>query len=121
MLFILLRALYKPFLLKRIRKGEYIMKTIIAAGKFCKRRENEAKNKLLAQEFNEYACNIFATNLLLEQFETTQELKRTGLLLKPEEAKRRAQKTSEKMIDCNLIQNGLLVPGMLEYIQEVTA
>ena len=91
------------------------MKTMLTAGKFKKNREDG----YLAKEFNQYARNIFCTNLLLEKFETSQELKRTGLLLTRAEAKERALRTSQNMIDCNLIQNGLIVEGMLEYIMEV--
>ena len=91
------------------------MKTMLTAGKFKKTKED----RLISLELNAYARNIFCTNLILEKFETLQELKRTGLLLTRAEAKERASRTSQNMIDCNLIQNGLIVEGMLEYIMEV--
>lgn len=94
------------------------MKTLLAAGKFCKKREKELEAKRLQAELQEYSSNIQASNLLLRHFVTMQELRRTGLLLTLKEAEEKATEISEKMLDCNLIQNGLIVPGMLEYIQE---
>lgn len=86
------------------------MKTMIAAGYFCKKKELE-----------NYAKNIFQTEKILQKFEFQQELKRSGLWLNKAEIKRRASRTLKMLLDNNLIQNGLIVPGMLEYISEVAA
>lgn len=86
------------------------MKTMIAAGYFCKKKELE-----------NYAKNIFQTEKILQKFEFQQELKRSGLWLNKAEIKRRASRTLKMLLDNNLIQNGVIVPGMLEYISEVAA
>jgi len=78
-----------------------------------------SKSVKLHSELKDYALRIANTNLLLSKFITLQELNRTGLLLTPKQAKEQAEEMSKKMIDCNLIQNGLLVDGMLEHILEV--
>ena len=85
---------------------------MLCAGTFCKKRE---------QSFRNYASNIFATEKLLREFEFKQELKRTGIWLSVEEIKARASKTLQCLLDTNLIQNGLIVPGMLEHIESVIA
>lgn len=85
-------------------------KTMIAAGYFCKKNE-----------FENYAKNIFQTEKILQKFEFQQELKRSGLWLDIAETKRRASRTLKMLLDSRLIQNGLIVPGMLEYISEVAA
>lgn len=85
-------------------------KTMIAAGYFCKKKELE-----------NYAKNIFQTEKILQKFEFQQELKRSGLWLDIAETKRRASHTLKMLLDNKLIQNGLIVPGMLEYISEVAA
>ena len=90
------------------------MKTMIAAGKFCKRRE-------LAKELNEYSKNIFETEKLLQKFEFHQEMKRTGMWLSIEETKQRASNTLKNLLDSNLIQNGVIVPGIKEYLLEQIA
>lgn len=77
------------------------------------------KSSKLNEELRDYAVRIKSTNLLLQKFLIVQELNRTGLLLTPKEAERQAQVLSQNMIDCNLIQNGVIVPGMLEHILEV--
>lgn len=77
------------------------------------------KSSKLLEELKDYAMRIATTNLLLAKFVTIQELNRTGLLLTPKQAQEEAEKLSERMIDCNLIQNGIIVPGMLEHIMEV--
>ena len=86
------------------------MKTMLAAGVFCKKGE-----------FKEYRDNIFLTEKILQKFEFNQELKRTGVWLTKEETKQRASNTLKNLIDCNLIQNGRIVAGILEYINEVCA
>lgn len=86
------------------------MKTMIAAGYFCKKKE-----------FEKYKENIFQTEKLLQKFEFQRELKRTGLWLDVAEIKKRASNTLKGLIDSNLIQNGLIVPGILEHINEVCA
>lgn len=85
-------------------------KTMIAAGYFCKKKE-----------FETYKNNIFQTEKILQNFEEAQELKRTGLLLTKKEKRERASNTLKMLLDSRLIQNGLIVPGMLEYINEVAA
>lgn len=86
------------------------MKTMLTAGYFCKKRE-----------FERYKTNIFETEKLLQKFEFNQELKRTGVWLSVEETKQRASNTLKMLLDCNLIQNGLIVAGMKEHIEEVIA
>lgn len=86
------------------------MKTMIAAGYFCKKNE-----------FEEYKNNILETERLLQKFEFQQELNRTGLWLEQKEIERRASNTLKGLLDANLIQNGIIVPGILEHIQEVCA
>lgn len=84
------------------------MKTMLKAGCYAPKGE-----------LRKYAANIFETEKLLQKFEFNQELKRSGIWLEVEEVKRRASFTLQKMLDCNLIQDGLIVAGMLEYIKEV--
>lgn len=86
------------------------MKKMLAAGYFCKKNE-----------FETYKNNIFQTEKILQNFEEAQELKRTGLLLTKKEKRERASNTLKMLLDSRLIQNGLIVPGMLEYINEVAA
>ena len=86
------------------------MKRMLTAVYFCK------KNELTT-----YAKNIFETEKLLQRFEFNQELKRSGLWLSPDEIKQRASHTLKMLLDCNLIQNGLIVAGMKEHIEEVIA
>lgn len=83
-------------------------KTMLAAGYFCKRNE-----------LRDYAKNIFKTKNILKEFEFNQELNRNGIWLTEKEKEKRASKTLKTLIDCNLIQNGLIVPGILEYVNEV--
>lgn len=86
------------------------MKRMLAAGYFCKKNE-----------FETYKNNIFQTEKILQKFEFQQEFKRSGLWLNKDEIKRRASNTLKMLLDSRLIQNGLIVPGMLEYINEVAA
>ena len=86
------------------------MKTMLTAGYFCKKRE-----------FETYAKNIFKTEKILQDFEEAQALKRTGLLLTKKEKEEKASNTLKMLLDRRLIQNGLIVPGMLEYISEQIA
>ena len=88
------------------------MKTMLIAGTFCKKRERSLK---------EYARNIFATEKLLQKFEFQQELNKNGVWLTVEDTKKRASRTLQNLLDANLIQNGVIVPGILEHIQDVIA
>ena len=97
------------------------MKTMLFAGRFCKKREKEGQDKKLALEFKNYSENIRRTNSILQKFIFIQELKRTGLLLTTKEAEEKAQALSQNLLDCNLIKDGLIVAGMLEYIQQQIA
>jgi hypothetical protein len=85
-------------------------KIMIAAGRFCK----------LNEELSNYSKNIFETEKLLQRFVFQQELKRTGIWLTADEVKRQASHYIKCLLDSNLIQNGLIVPGMREHIEEVT-
>lgn len=85
-------------------------KTMLAAGYFCKKNE-----------FETYAKNIFKTEKILQNYEEARELKETGLLLTEKEKQEKASHTLKMLLDCKLIQNGKIVPGMLEYILEQTA
>lgn len=87
------------------------MKTMIAAGKFCKNRE-------IQQELWEHYNNILMTNELLKKYVIAQEIKDTGLLLTPIEAEERAQKFSQDLIDSNFIIGGLLLPWVLDEIKK---
>lgn len=87
------------------------MKTMLTAGRFCKKRE-------LHKELWEVANNLFMTNELLKKYEIAKELKTTGLLITPLEAEKRAQEFSKNLIDSNLMISGLLVPWVLEEIKK---
>lgn len=95
------------------------MKTMLCKGKFCKKKLREEENKRLYKELNRQTSNISKTFRLLERFEFYQELKRTGIWLKPDELKIRASHTLKHLTDSNLIKNGLIVPGMIEHILQV--
>ena len=69
-------------------------------------------------ELSRYAFNIFQTEKLLQRFEFQQELKKSGIWLTPDEIKARASHTLKCLLDCNLIQNGLIVSGIKEQILE---
>ena len=86
------------------------MKKMLCAGYFCKK--NELKS---------YSKNIFSTEKILQKFEFHKELKRTGIWLDIPEIKSRASHTLKLLLDSNLIQNGLIVDGVLEYINEQIA
>ena len=88
---------------------------MIAAGKFCKRRE-------LARELSEYSKNIFETEKLLQSFEFHQELKRNGVWLTESEVKERVSNTLKHLLITNHIENGLIVDSsVLDYIYQQIA
>lgn len=79
---------------------------------------NQYDNEKLTDEFVAISENLRQTRIVLEKYEFYRELKKTGLTISKKEMKRRAEIAEQQLIDCNLIQNGLLVPGILEVIKE---
>lgn len=109
------------------------MKRLLTAGKFCKKRKQKERAKILDElfrndeakrllnEFYSYASDIRMTNEFIESFEVALEFNKSGLLLTPRESYARAQQTSQKWIDCDWIRNGIILEGIVEAMKtEIT-
>lgn len=86
------------------------MKTMLTAGKF---KKSSYQNELV-----EVAQNLSITNAYLRKYVEVIMLEETGLFPTFSEIEERAQDFSQKLIDANLMINGLLLPGVLDGLQE---
>lgn len=74
--------------------------------------------KGLNKEFEEYRANIEQTEKTLQAYVFWKQIELTGEWLTPEQIKNEASFLLERLIEKNLIQNGKIVEGILEYINE---
>ena len=72
----------------------------------------------LNKEFAEYRKNILETEKTLQAYVFWKQIELTGEWLTPEQIKNEASFLLERLIETNLIQNGKIVEGILEYIND---
>ena len=72
----------------------------------------------LNKEFAEYQKNIFETEKTLQAYVFWKQIELTGEWLTPEQIKSAASELLQGLIDANLIQNGKIVEGVLECIND---
>lgn len=81
---------------------------------------NQFENVVITEKLSEYYLNLKATMKLLREYCYFKAAANEGLLLTEKDRQARAEVFYNNLLDCNLIRNGLLVPGVLEEIISVT-
>ena len=74
--------------------------------------------KGLNKEFNEYKQNIFETEKTIQAYVFWKQIELDGTWLTPNEIKQKASILLQGMLNVRFIQNGKIVPGILECINE---
>lgn len=80
---------------------------------------NQFENCVITEQLMEYRANLRATMKLLKEYCYFKAVLVENLLLTEKDMQQRAELFYNKLLDCNLIKNGLLVPGVLEEICNV--
>jgi len=80
---------------------------------------NQFENTVLTEEFMSYQKAMKATLELLGEYEFYKAIKDEGLLITEKEKKKRARATYDLWLDCNFIQKGAIVPGVLEVVADL--
>ena len=80
---------------------------------------NRFENYVLTEELEASWEKMRAAKKLIAEYEYFKAAREEGLLITKKERQQRAEATYNLWLDCNFIQKGEIVPGVLEYMTDL--